>query len=236
MGPRARGAEFGARHPLRVASLVTVAIGVLARVLPLDWAGTSVGLAFFGASYWLVLRGSNQQIKAAGLSLGGLFTPEPLRLDHVLRATRTSLLWCVAAALIFFPPYALGHHLYFATAEPFAFSLGPDGFDLAAHHLIAVALPEEMFYRGYLQSALDPHWPATRRVFGARVGWSLLVTSAIFALGHLIATPSLGRLSVFFPSLAFGWLRARTGGIGASVLFHALCNLLSTGLAQGAVH
>jgi membrane protease YdiL (CAAX protease family) len=39
-------------------------------------------------------------------------------------------------------------------------------------------------------------------------------------------------LSVFFPSLLFGWLRARTGGIGASVFFHALCNLFAAYLAR----
>ena len=35
------------------------------------------------------------------------------------------------------------------------------------------------------------------------------------------------RLAVFFPSLVFGFLRVRTRGIGASMLFHALCNLFS---------
>jgi uncharacterized protein len=45
------------------------------------------------------------------------------------------------------------------------------------------------------------------------------------------------RLSVFFPSLVFGWLRApkkgtpkkgmQTGGIGAAVAFHAACNIFS---------
>jgi membrane protease YdiL (CAAX protease family) len=37
---------------------------------------------------------------------------------------------------------------------------------------------------------------------------------------------------VFFPALLFGWLRARTGGIGAPVVFHALCNLFADYLAK----
>ena len=45
--------------------------------------------------------------------------------------------------------------------------------------------------------------------------------------------PHPARLAVFFPALLFGWLRARTGGIGASVVFHALCNLFSATLARG---
>jgi hypothetical protein len=28
----------------------------------------------------------------------------------------------------------------------------------------------------------------------------------------------------------FGWLRARTGGVGASVAFHAMCNFFSATL------
>jgi membrane protease YdiL (CAAX protease family) len=39
--------------------------------------------------------------------------------------------------------------------------------------------------------------------------------------------PVPARLAVIFPSLVFGWLRARTGGIGASLTFHAMCNVLS---------
>ena len=35
-----------------------------------------------------------------------------------------------------------------------------------------------------------------------------------------------------FPSLVFGWLRARTEGVGASIAFHASCNLFSATLLQ----
>jgi len=38
---------------------------------------------------------------------------------------------------------------------------------------------------------------------------------------------------VFFPALLFGWLRSRTRGVGASIAFHALCNLLSEALGRG---
>ena len=31
----------------------------------------------------------------------------------------------------------------------------------------------------------------------------------------------------------FGWLRARTGGIGAPALFHVLCNVLASTLTRG---
>jgi membrane protease YdiL (CAAX protease family) len=34
------------------------------------------------------------------------------------------------------------------------------------------------------------------------------------------------RLATFFPGLLFGWLRARTGGVVAPAVAHALSNLL----------
>jgi membrane protease YdiL (CAAX protease family) len=52
-------------------------------------------------------------------------------------------------------------------------------------------------------------------------------------LGHVATIHDPGRLAVFFPSLVFGWLRARTGGVGAAIAFHALCNLFSESLMRG---
>ena len=45
--------------------------------------------------------------------------------------------------------------------------------------------------------------------------------------GHFVTIPVPARLAVFFPSLVFGWLRAKTGGIGAPLAFHAFCNVFS---------
>ena len=99
--------------------------------------------------------------------------------------------------------------------------------------LAVVALPEEAFYRGYLQTALDKIWRPRLNVFGARVGIGLLVASAVFAVGHVLTEPYLGRLAVFFPALVFGWLRAKTGGIGPGVAFHAACNCFAWVLGRG---
>ena len=70
---------------------------------------------------------------------------------------------------------------------------------------------------------------AARRasLFGAKVGWALVVSSALFAVSHVAVIPNPQRLAVFFPALLFGWMRARTGSIAAGAVFHALCNLLS---------
>lgn len=100
-------------------------------------------------------------------------------------------------------------------------------FHLMLTHLILVAVPEEFFFRGYLQERLHQAWGRKGvRVFGLPLTWAIVVSSLLFALVHLISTVQLTRLSVFFPSLLFGALRERTGGISASIVYHAACNML----------
>ena len=101
----------------------------------------------------------------------------------------------------------------------------PPGLLLAAAvQLVAVALPEELFYRGWMQTAWGRSGPA-RRVLGAEIGPGFLATQALFAAGHLV-TLQPWRLATFFPGLLFGWLRARTGGVVAPAVAHALSNVL----------
>ncbi len=106
-------------------------------------------------------------------------------------------------------------------------SLPPDFALLALNQILVIALPEELFFRGYLQGRLADRWPPGRRLWGAPVGRALLVSSLLFALGHFLVDFNPQRLAVFFPGLVFGWMRARTGSIAAGATFHALCNLLA---------
>jgi membrane protease YdiL (CAAX protease family) len=103
-------------------------------------------------------------------------------------------------------------------------------FQIAAE-LIVVALPEELFFRGYLQGRLEDAWPPRLRLFGARVGGAWLVSSALFAAGHYFVTFEPQMLTRFFPGLVFGWMFARTRSVLAGTLFHAACNLLMAVLA-----
>jgi membrane protease YdiL (CAAX protease family) len=96
--------------------------------------------------------------------------------------------------------------------------------------LLVVALPEEFFYRGYLQKRLRDAWPQGRFFLGARLGPAFFVTTALFALGHL-AIFQAWRLEVFIPGLVFAWMRERTGTIVSATLFHAACNLYELILA-----
>ena len=106
-------------------------------------------------------------------------------------------------------------------------ALGPDLALVALTQLVVIALPEELFFRGYLLGRLEERWPPTRRFLGAPVGWAVLASSLLFALGHILVDLNPQRIVVFFPALVFAWMRARTGSLAAGAVFHALCNLYS---------
>jgi uncharacterized protein len=91
-------------------------------------------------------------------------------------------------------------------------------------NLFVVALPEEFFYRGYLQTRLRDAWPRGRVLWGARLGPAFWLTAVLFAVGHL-AIFEVWRLAVFFPALLFGWMREKTGTVMGAALFHAFANL-----------
>lgn len=91
---------------------------------------------------------------------------------------------------------------------------------------ILVALPEEYFYRGYLQTTLDDAMPQRARWWIFHLSPAILITSVLFGVGHFIIDLRPARMSVFFPSLLFGWLRDHTGTILSCVVYHAACNLM----------
>lgn len=95
----------------------------------------------------------------------------------------------------------------------------------SALQFAAIALPEELFFRGYLQGRLAQALPAGPRILGATLGPAALLANLAFALVHLVAVPSAHRLLVFFPGLLFAWLRARSGSAVAAAVCHACCNL-----------
>jgi membrane protease YdiL (CAAX protease family) len=93
--------------------------------------------------------------------------------------------------------------------------------------LAFAALPEELFYRGWLLPSAAALWPRRLKVLpGVELTAANAATSAGFAWLHLASTPDPGRLAVFFPGLWFGWLTERTGSIWPAVILHALSNLL----------
>jgi membrane protease YdiL (CAAX protease family) len=222
---------------LWVSADVTVAVAAIAMGLPERWHATLVGGAFLAAAWVLVWRRSDDTVRRAGLALGGLVIPGRLHLRSLLRDLGIACAWGLGLTAIVAVPFFFGWHAWWSRAMPslsFSLALRPiDAADEVLAQLLVIALPEEAFYRGYLQSRLDEAWEPRWRILGARVGPGLFIGAAIFAFGHVVTVHLPTRLAVFFPALVFGWLRARTGGIGASVCFHAMCNLYSQVLGRG---
>jgi membrane protease YdiL (CAAX protease family) len=223
---------------LWVSADVTVAVALVAMGLPPRWHTTLVGFTFLAVTWALVWRKDDERVRRAGLALGGLVLPGHLSIADVARSAARSLAWALGLIALVAVPFFFGWRVWESHFAPpglsFALSVPPmEAANEVAGQLFVIALPEEAFYRGYLQSRLDDAWPPRWRVLGATVGPGLLGASVIFALGHVATVHFATRLAVFFPALLFGWLRARTGGIGASVCFHMLCNVYSQALGRG---
>lgn len=226
-------ADRGRREPLIAALVTTAAVTALSYAVPDKYAATAVGMAFLAATWWLVLRRDETTIRAFGLAMGGLLEPVAIAPKRFFHDALVALFWVALLAAIVFPPFWFGYRFYWHPRHPFVFHGPTSPFDEIAGQVLVIALPEEAFYRGYLQTALDAVWPPRWRVLGADLGPGWLVSALVFAVGHVLTTPHASRLAVFFPALLFGWLRARTRGVGAGVAFHATCNLLSATLARG---
>jgi uncharacterized protein len=220
------------RRPMAAAVATTMVVTVLSYFAPAEHAASAVGVAFFLATYVLALRNDDAATERYGLSLGGLLDPAPLDLGKLLKSAVTELAWAIGICLVVFPPFWIGFKLWWSPARAFhAAPLGGVASDALGQFLV-IALPEEAFYRGYLQTRLDEAWKPNVVLLGTRVGPALVVTSAVFAVGHLATEVNPNRLAVFFPALLFGWLRNRRGGIGSAAALHAMCNLFASYLAE----
>jgi membrane protease YdiL (CAAX protease family) len=98
--------------------------------------------------------------------------------------------------------------------------------EFCAVQLIVVALPEELFFRGFLLGLLEKRFPPKRRILGGGIGLALVLSAMAFALIHLPKDGDPRALATFFPGLLFGWMRSATGSILASTITHAGSNIL----------
>jgi membrane protease YdiL (CAAX protease family) len=204
-------------------------------LLAANLAGVAAVLFIAVPDRWLRARGEGWE--HYGLPWHGLSDPRTWRAWG--RAAAQALLvcalvfpafaavfWAFGRALPALPPGLA--HLLAPYGPPGGFTLSaPDGLAWRIPvQLLVVALPEELFYRGWMQASWARGAPGRGvTVLGARLGRGFLATQALFALGHLVVLQPW-RLGTFFPALLFGWLRERTGSVAAPVLVHAASNLL----------
>jgi membrane protease YdiL (CAAX protease family) len=89
-----------------------------------------------------------------------------------------------------------------------------------------VALPEELFFRGYfltnclklLRAAGKSHSPILDLA-------GVCLSAGVFAVAHVLTLGSVASLLTFFPALVFAWLFLRCGSLLPPVLLHGLANI-----------
>jgi membrane protease YdiL (CAAX protease family) len=207
----------------------------------LAWAG-ALGLIWLIAQ--ALSREATEMVQAlvwAAIPIGlALARRRPLLEEGIAwRSPRRTWGFVAIYALVFLPLYAAG---FFAWVR--AHPAPPDAVwrmpapDVPLWAFVAslayAALPEEVFFRGFVQPRLARLWPEdrARRVAGIPLTRAVVAAAALFAVTHvaflppaaLLSTAALERLTTFFPGLLFGALREETGDVVAPALFHALCN------------
>lgn len=255
-GPAAEPPEHpagpAAEAPEQRVGLVKEALGLWALAFGGLVAAKLVGFAipFVGRQLKAVAAGLFLYVPGIGMRRRGETVDDfgvpdfPWRSPAAAACFRRDLKWGLAVCAIMVVPVVAGFFLslelvpllpesiravvipYTGGATDLAFRL-PDRMWLhVLDQILVVALPEEFFYRGYLQTRLEQAWGKGRTLLlGVPVGAAFWLTQALFALGHL-GEFHPWRLAVFFPSILFGWLRARTGSIGPGIIVHAFSNLL----------
>lgn len=131
-------------------------------------------------------------------------------------------------------PYALAFYGYFwleaySKGETLTFSLHwPEGIiQVVATQIFVIAMPEEFFWRGFVQGSLLKKWPNEHFLWGIPLGRAVIITNLFFALAHFMIGFMPLRLLTFFPGLIFSALVVRQKSLLSAILFHALCNLFA---------
>lgn len=96
---------------------------------------------------------------------------------------------------------------------------------LTINTFLFAALPEEFFFRGYLQSELNTIFGKKFNFLSAEFGPGLWITAVIFTLSHIFVQMNWSKADLIFLSLLLGWLREKSGNIFTAVGFHTLANV-----------
>jgi membrane protease YdiL (CAAX protease family) len=199
-------------------------LGVYGAALFIVWGIRHGGAGADGQAWWLI-----PFIWMAAACFPALWLPADWLTREKLYGRPGPALWEVTRlGLIVFPAFGIAYLFYFngESVPGNGILLPADGLGIVLYQFLYVGLPEELFFRGYLQQRLDERFGRPYRLFGAPCGWGLFGADLLFAIGHWVVSGRIANLDVFIPGLLFGWLKARTGAVLAPVLFHGLSNLV----------
>jgi len=180
------------------------------------WAGITLLLGVRAWPAWVVPLLPSLWINLPLISL--LIHHEPLAAWGIGRPGSMETAGHLLLFLALIMPMSLAALSGIGAIEP-AWDLAPPHLAATlAHQLLWVALPEELFFRGYLWRRLaDPH--------RGRLA-SITANGALFAATHALIHPGAWAIATLLPGCYFAWLRCRTKNLTAPILTHALANTL----------
>lgn len=233
-----------------------------------------IGALFLVGALYSIRRDDDDTARY-GVRLGGIFPGREgderslvRTLWEALPSALREIAVAVAVAAVVFPVYAYFWPRFNPVPGSRRFVLDAARWRDILTNLFAVALTEEMYFRGYVQTRVADALGVLRRVpipatlatpetgsaalsarsdlaeapqatKGARgiepartgivalvpMAMPVVITSALFALTHVLVKVTPARAAVFFPGLLFGAMRVWRGGIGAAVALHAMSNV-----------
>ena len=144
---------------------------------------------------------------------------------YLMKSKVTGLKWNLNGVLLGVAVSVIILSIYvFIVNKPI--KLGKISYTLFILQFFLVALPEEVFFRGYLQEKIGNNLRG------------ILIVSFLFAIGHFatvcygggyVGIGCLKILLTFFPSIVMGFMYAKTGTLWGSVIFHFLANVVNEG-------
>jgi len=222
--PRIKSAPFfsGRLKRLDVSLLIEIALVTTVVVLAISVFNTS---SFF-ESGWLV---------APGILVAGALAPTVIKrrrfpgigfgAGQITTALPVVFLTCVVTfPAVFYGLWLLKSYGVKLALQP-GLSHNQEWISWLFYQFMYVAVAEEVFFRGYVQSNI------LRLMNTARPGqhrlqqWiSICISAAFFAVAHIIVRGQIISGLTFLPGLILGWLFIRTKSLLAPILFHGLAN------------
>ncbi|MFB0551990.1 MAG: lysostaphin resistance A-like protein [Phycisphaerae bacterium] len=109
------------------------------------------------------------------------------------------------------------------------------GMETLFFELSMPGLDEEIFYRGVGLALLNRAFGKNQDLFGAKIGWGLIIISLLFGLAHGVYLTDQLRLKVdlfsvsltVFSGFLLGWLRERSGSLVLPIAAHNLGNTVT---------
>lgn len=147
----------------------------------------------------------------------------------ISRIGPTFLIVCKSCAVVFPATFFCLWLLNFCglkTPLPVVLPQNRQWFSWILYQFMYVAVAEEIFFRGYLQSNILSLLSTTGAMQCRQRQWiSIVLSAACFAIAHVIVLGQVISALTFLPGLILGWLFIRTRTLLAPILFHALANI-----------